>query len=127
VKDSLQKAQGHASSLRKNNGRLLVAGIVSSAATTLVAGFTAAQGPVVGGDGVAGWRLACIVAAVFGFVSTVCTGLSQQMKFSDRLSQGNQCVGRLRSLDVAITTGSRGWDEIAREYEDIAKTYPDLI
>jgi hypothetical protein len=123
VKASLRKAEARTAGLQKANTRLLVAGIVSSTATTLVAVITAAQGPIVG-EGVEGWRLACIVAAVFGFASTVCTGLTQQLKISDRLSEGNQCLGKLRALDVAITTGSRSWEEIVKEYEEIARACP---
>jgi hypothetical protein len=126
VEASLQKAEGIVSGLRKANTRLLVAGMASSAAATLVAGITAAQGPVVG-TGIEGWRVACIVAAVFAAASTVSTGLNQQLKFSDRLAKGTQCVGRLKSLDIVIATGSRGWEEIVKEYEEIAKTYPELI
>jgi hypothetical protein len=126
VEASLKKAEGIISGLRKANTRLLVAGMASSAAATLVAGITAAQGPVVG-TGIEGWRVACIVAAVLAAASTVSTGLNQQLKISDRLAKGTQCVGRLKSLDIVITTGSRGWEEIVKEYEEIAKTYPELI
>jgi MFS family permease len=127
VKASLRKAEEIASRLRKTNVYLLVAGIMGSAASTLVAGITAAQGPVVGGEGIEGWRIACIIAAVFAFISTVSTGLSQQLKISNRLSEGTQCVGKLRSLEVMISTGSRDWEEIIKEYEEIAKTYPEFI
>jgi hypothetical protein len=126
VEASLQKAEGIVSGLRKANTRLLVAGMASSAAATLVAGITAAQGPVVG-TGIEGWRVACIVAAVFAAASTASTGLNQQLKISDRLAKGTQCVGRLKSLDIVIATDSRGWEEIVKEYEEIAKTYPELI
>lgn len=126
VKASLRKAEERTAGLHKANTRLLVVGIVSSAASTLVAGFTAAQGPVIG-EGPEGWRMACIVAAVFGFVATVCTGLVQQLKIGDRLSQGNQCLGKLRSLDLAITTGSQSWEEIVEEYQEIVRAYPELV
>ena len=126
VKASLRKAEERTAGLRKANTRLLVSGMASSAASTLVAGITAAQGPVIG-EGAEGWRVACIVAAVFGFASTVSTGLVQQLKIGDRLSKGNQCLGKLRALDVSITTGSRSWKEIAEEYEEIARTCPELI
>jgi hypothetical protein len=125
VSASLRKAQQHVSRLRRTNTRLLITGIASSAASTLVAGITAAQGPVVG-EGTEGWRVACIVAAVFAFVSTVSSGLGQQLKTGDRLLEGRQCVGRLRALDVTIATGSREWEEIVQEYEEIAKTYPEF-
>ena len=126
VKESLRIAQEQTAALRKTNARLIVASIVSSATTTLVAGGTAAAGPVVG-HGDDGWRIACIVAAILAFTSTICTALTQQLKVGDRLTQGNQCVGRLRSLDVAIATGVRSWDEITKEYGEIVKTYPEFI
>jgi hypothetical protein len=125
VKDSLQKAQGHISDLRKTNTWLLITSIVSSAATTLVAGGTAAIGPVAA-EGAAGWKIACIVAAVFAFTSTVTTLLSQQMKIDERLMQGTLCMGRLRALEVAIAIGSQSWEEITKEYSEIIRAYPEL-
>jgi hypothetical protein len=126
VKKSLRKAEGIISGYKKTNSRLLVTTIVSSSASTLVAGVTAALGPVVG-SGVEGWRAACIIVAIFGFVSTVSIGLSQQLKITDRLSDGKQGVGKLRYLDVVITTRSKNWEEIIKEYEGIAKAHPELI
>ncbi len=126
VKNSLRKAQEHTASLRRTNTRLIITGMLCSAGTTLVAGGTAVTGPVVGVED-AGWRLACIVAAVFAFASTVCTALTTQLKFDERLSQGNQCVGRLRALDVAIITSSQNWEEAAKEYGEIVKAYTEII
>lgn len=126
VKNKLRKAEEFTSSLRRTHYRLLIASIMSSAATTLVAGITAAQGPIVG-EGIPGWRITCIVAAVFDFATTVFTGLSQQLKIDDRLSEGYQCVGRLRSLDLTIATGSQRWEEIISEYSEIAKSYPETL
>ncbi len=126
VEDSLQKAQEHISGLRKTNMWLLIASIVSSAATTLVAGGTAALGPVVS-QGPAGWRIACIVAAAFAFTSTVTTALIQEMKIGEQLVKGTQCVGRLRALEVTITIGSQSWEEIRKEYVEIVKVYPELV
>ena len=125
VKESLQSGQERIAGLRKTHLWLLIASIVSSAVTTLVAGVTAAAGPVVS-EGVAGWRLACIVAAVFGFASTACTTLTQELKIGERLVQGTQCVGRLKALDLAIATGSQSLEEIAKEYTDIVKVYPEI-
>jgi hypothetical protein len=126
VSNSLQKAQGHVSGLRKTNTRLLSTNIVCSASATLVAGLTAANGPIVG-TGPEGWRISCIVAAILAFISTVSIGFIQQLKFEERLMMGNQCVGRLRELDLSIATGSQSWEEITREYSDIVKTFPEQI
>ncbi len=126
VKASLRKAGAIVSSYRKKKNHFLITAIVSSTAVTLVAGVTAAVGPIVG-TGMEGWRIACIIAAIFGFVSTVSTGLNEQLKISDRLSEGKQGVGKLSYLDVVITTGNKSWEEITEEYEEIAKAYPEFI
>ena len=125
VRRSLEKAERHASRLRNTNTRLLIFGVFNSGVSTLVTGVTAAQGPVVG-EGIPGWRMACIVGAVFGFATTVSVGLNQQLKLGERLSEANQRLGRLKFLDVAMDTGSRTWAEISEEYEEILRTYPNI-
>ena len=125
VRASLDKARRHASRLKTMSTRLLILGVVNSGVSTLITGVTAAGGPIVG-EGIPGWRLACIAGAVFGFATTVSVGLNQQLRFGDRLSEANECLGRLKFLDVAIDTGSRSWDEISKEYESILKTYPNV-
>ena len=126
VKASLRKAGEIVSGYQKKKNRLLFAAMISSTAATLVAGVTAAAGPMAG-TGTDGWRMACIIAAVFGFISTVSTGLSEQLKISDRISEGSQGIGKLKYLDILITTGNKSWEEITDEYEEIAKAYPELI
>jgi hypothetical protein len=126
VKDSLRKAQEYTSDLRKRNTRLLITGLVCSAGTTLVAGGTAVTGPIMG-SGDAGWRIACIVAAVLAFVSTLSTAITTQLKFEERLAKGNQCVGQLEALNVSILTGTEDWQEVAEEYSEIVKDYSEFI
>jgi hypothetical protein len=126
VRNSLAKAEADVNGLSRRNTRMIITGLSSSAAATLVAGVTAASGPVVG-TGIPGWRLACSVAAILAFIATVATGVQQQLKYEERLVNGNQCVGRLRALDVALTTGSRSLDDIGSEYEDIARSYPEFV
>lgn len=125
VRQSLEKAELTASRIRTTNTRLLVLGVFNSGVSTLVTGVTAAQGPIVG-EGIPGWRLACAVGAVFGFATTVSVGLNQQLKLGERLSEANQCLGRLKFLDVAMETGSRSWAEISEEYEEILRTCPQV-
>jgi len=126
VKASLRKAGVIVSGYRKKKNRLLLTAMISSTAVTLVAGVTAAAGPVMG-TGTDGWRMACIFAAIFGFISTVSTGLSEQLKISDRISEGSEGLGKLRYLNVLITTGNKSWEEITEEYEAIARAFPELI
>jgi hypothetical protein len=126
VRGSLKRAEEYVARLEKANTRMLVLGVVSSSAAALVTGVTAAAGPLVG-EGIPGWRLACIAGAVLAFASSLFVGLNQQLQIGDRLSEGNECTGRLRFLDLAIDTGSRGWDEITKEYEAIVTAYPKVL
>jgi hypothetical protein len=131
VKASLNAAKNKTAGIRKTDSQLFLANVVSPAAATLLAAVAAA----VGGDSLfvraatqsenGGWRLACILVAIFSFIGTVSGMFKKQ--FEERLTQGNQCVGRLLSLDLALTTGSGSWEEAAREYGEIVKTFPEFI
>jgi hypothetical protein len=131
VKTSLSTAKNKTDGIRKINSQLFVANVVSPAAATLLAAFTAAiggnqifqQAATQANDG--GWRLACILVAIFSFIGTVSSMFKKQ--FDDRLAQGNQCVGRLLSLDLAITTGSSTWEEVSKEYGEIVRTFPEFV
>ena len=131
VKASLSAAKNKTASVRKIDSQLFLANVVSPAAATLLATLAAtiggnemfAQAASQSEDG--GWRLACILVAIFGFIATVSGMFKKQ--FEDRLTQGNQCVGRLLNLDLAITTGSSSWEEAAKEYGEIVKTFPEFV
>jgi hypothetical protein len=125
-KDSLDKARQHSENLEKTHHRLMVSGVVASDISTLVTDITGIQWPIVG-QGVPGWRLACIVGAVFGFATTLSVGLNQQLKISDRLSETNQAKAQLSFLEMVIETESRTWEEITREYETIMMGSPHLV
>jgi hypothetical protein len=123
VQASLLRAQTYTTGLRKTYTLLVVGSLVTSAATTLVAGGTAVQGTSIG----SAWQIACAVAAVLSFISTICVGVMQQLKLGERLPLGQLCVGRLRGLEVALTMGTREWHEIAIEYEAILKEFSEVF
>ena len=91
VKASLDTAKNKTDKIRRTNSQLFVANVVSPAAATLLAGLTAAvggnqifqQAAVQSNDG--GWKLACILVAIFGFIATVSSMFKKQ--FDDRLLQ----------------------------------------
>lgn len=126
IQSSLRKVQGLVTSRKKTVSRLMISSMAFSGASTLVAGVTSAAGPVIG-SGIEGWRFACIAAAVLGFTSTISTGIIQQMESTDSLSKGRECLTKLKSLDLGITTGRKSWEEIVKEYGELALTYPELI
>jgi hypothetical protein len=131
VKISLANAREKVNRVRRTNTQLFVTNVISPAAATLIASLAAAMGgnelfrqaAVQTEDG--GWILACGLVAVFGFIATVSGVFKKQ--FDDRLAQGNQCVGRLLALDLAITSGSTKWEEATKEYGEVLKAFPEFI
>jgi hypothetical protein len=126
VMKSLRKSEKTSLELSNKNTLLLLTGLLTSTAATLVAGITVAAGPIIG-EGVGGWKLACAVAAVLAFSSTVSIGLGQQLRIAERLSTTNQCRGRLNSLKVIISTTNHSLEEVANEYAQIALSFPELV
>lgn len=126
VREAVEHLDRTTRRLRRTNTMLLISGVVSSGASSLVTGVTAAQGPVVG-SGIPGWRLACTIGAIFSFGAAVLVGINERLKIGERLASTRQCAGQLRSLEVALTTGSRPWDEIVDRYAEIVETYPELM
>jgi hypothetical protein len=131
VKNTLAIARAKAAGIRRTDTQLFLANVISPAAATLIGALAAAiggnnmfqQAAAQAEDG--GWRLACILVAIFGFIATVSGLLKKQVE--DRLTAGNQCVGRLLSLDLAITTGSLAWEDATKEYGEILKAFPEFI
>src|SRR5512141_779868 len=131
VKASLASAREKVARIRRTDTQLFVTNVVSPAAATLIAALAAAiggntmfrQAAAQSEDG--GWVLACGLVAVFGFIATVSGVFKKQ--FDDQLVLGNQCVGRLLALDLAITSGSTGWEEAAKEYGEVLKAFPEFI
>jgi hypothetical protein len=131
VKTSLASAREKVARIRRTDTQLFVTNVISPAAATLIASLAAAiggnnmfqQAAAQSEDG--GWVLACGLIAVFGFIATVSGVFKKQ--FDDRLAQGNQCVGRLLALDLAISSGHTDWEEAAKEYGEVLKTFPDFV
>jgi hypothetical protein len=131
VKASLASAREKVARVRRTDTQLFVMNVVSPAAATLIASLAAAMGgnelfrqaAAQTEDG--GWILACGLVAVFGFIATISGVFKKQ--FDDRLALGNQCVGRLLALDLAITSGSTEWEEAAKEYGEVLKAFPEFI
>lgn len=130
-KSTLASARQKTAGIRRTDSRLFLTNIVSPATATLISSLAAA----IGGNTMfqeaarqaedGGWVLACILVAIFGFIATVSGVFKKQVE--DRLTVGNQCIGRLLSLDTAMATGSIGWDEAVKEYGEILKACPEFI
>ncbi len=130
VKASLRTARSHAARRRRADRLLFATGLVSPAVATLIAALVAVAGasqlfPNVLQIDDGSWKFACVLVALLGFVATVCSALQKQSE--DRLAQGNECLGRLMALDMALMTGHLSWEETAREYGEIMKAYPEIV
>jgi hypothetical protein len=126
IAENLHRVTQQGVGLRKLNTALIITTLVSSGLTTVLTGVTAARGPVIA-SGVAGWQLACAIAAVLSFVGALCTGIAQQMRVGERLAKTLECLGRLKALDASVLAGSRADSEIAAEYENILRSYGEVL
>ncbi len=126
VQSSLAKAQKAAVGFRRLNTTLVFTSLFSSALGTLITGLTVANGPLFG-SGVDGWKVSCILGAVLGFLTTLSVGVSQQMQVSERLASSQSCTGRLRALDLILTTQSKPWEAVVQDYEAVLRDYPDIL
>ena len=126
ITENLRRVMEQQAGLRRLNSILIVTSLVSSGLTTLLTGLTAARGPMIA-SGVAGWQLACAMAAVLSFVGALCSGLAQQMRVGERLAKTLECLGRLKALDASVLAGSRADSEIAVEYENILRNYGEVL
>lgn len=111
---------------RTRSNRIMLTTIIASGASTLIAGVTSAVGDAAQ-IGTEGWRLACILAAAFGFVSTISSGISKQQNLTDKLSEGKECLSRLKYLKTVGITGTKDWPEISQEFEAMVVRYPELL
>ncbi len=126
IRASLSKADAYTRRQRRLNSTLTLVATIGSAMTAFITALTAVQGPVVI-PGVLEWQSACAIGAALSLVTTICSGVSQQMNTSQNFSLGSQCVGRLRALDLVAATQTRSVGDVTMEYAEILKTYSEII
>jgi hypothetical protein len=126
IRDGIRKSDVLSATLKKRNSRYITVGIVASALSTVIAGATAAIGPVIA-QGPPGWKLTCGLVAVCAGVATVFNGLQQQLSIAEKLAKATSCSGKLHSLEFALTINNRVPSEVVREYETLLSTYPEIV
>ncbi len=126
IRAGMRKADSQSTTLRKKNSRYISVGVVTGALATVVAGTAAALGPVIG-QGPPAWKLTCGAVALLTGVATVFNGLQKQLSIAERLAKASGCLGKLTSLEFALTVNNRETMEVAKEYESALATYSDII
>jgi hypothetical protein len=123
---NLKQVKETVSKYKVQYDRIMTTSMVASRASTLLVGVTSAMGEVAKFV-VDGWRSVCIIAAGFGFVATISSGISQQRNLKEKLSEGKEYLFRLKYLNTVMVTGIKDWVELSQEYEGLAIKFPDLI
>lgn len=126
VRDGLKRGETRVGRLRTKNSRFIIGSIVFGALSTVLAGVTAAAGPIAGA-GPPAWRWTCGIVAVLTATATVLSTLHRQLSITENLARATACVGKLSALEFALTVSGRGTDDCAHEYETVITTYHDVI
>jgi hypothetical protein len=126
IKETLYKVNLNVVKLKNANFRLVTTSLAASALATLLAGLTAAMGPLAG-QGPSAWKITCGAVAGFTALAGLMTGLHQKLSISERLAKSFSCAGRLNSLDIALSITKRDPAIVAKEYEELIGNYPDLL
>jgi hypothetical protein len=126
IKESLQKVNAQAVKLRNANFRLVTVSLCVSALATLLAGLTAALGPLAG-QGPSAWKLTCAAVAGFTALAGLMTGLHQKLSISDKLAKSFACAGRLNSLEISLALSKKDPETAVKEYEELLTSYPELL
>lgn len=126
IRTSLRTAEAHAGRLKRTNTRLIWLSLTGTSLATILAGATAAAGPLAG-EGTPAWRLTCGAIAVLTALSGLLSGFHQRMNISERLANALACAGRLRGLELALTVTERDVREVAGDYEDVVAGYQEFI
>lgn len=126
IRAGMRKAEAQSRELRKKNSRYISVGVIAGALATLVAGTAAALGPVIG-QGPPAWKLTCGAVALLTGVATVFNGLQKQLSIAERFAKASSCLGKLTSLEFALTVNKRDTADVAQEYETALAAYSDII
>jgi hypothetical protein len=126
IREHVTRAEAKACRLRRTNTMLIFVSTAASAVAAMLAGLTAARGPMVG-QGPSGWRLTCGAVAVLSGCAGLVSGLHQQLAVTDRLTKTLDCAGKLRSLEIALTVNYRDPAEVSKDYEQVIREYQHCL
>jgi hypothetical protein len=126
VREHLQRVERRVARLRRLNVQTLALSLVFSTIATLLAGLTAASGPLVG-EGPPAWRWSCALIALVTAAATFTTGIQQRFKVPEQLARALACAGQLRSLDLGLELARLAPDAAGAEYEQLLVSYPEEL
>jgi hypothetical protein len=126
LRASLRRAEDHMHHLRREDAGLVYASLAASSLGTIVAGLAAALGPSLG-KGPPAWKVTCALVAVLTASATILSGIHKQQAVPVRLGKASACVLKLRALEMDATLGNRDVAQVAKEYQELAVNYLELL
>ena len=123
IQDAARRAESRVRRLRITNRIAVILGLIASFIATIFAAIVAKKGML----GPLDWAQACWVIAGFTGVTTLSSGLQTGLDIQANLAKTSSCLGRLRSLELAVCIGTRSAAEISRECEEIAREYSEIL
>lgn len=118
IRHRRQQVSEQVRTLRRSHNRLTYGGIACSSLATLIAGWAAAAGPMIG-EGFPAWQATCGVVAVFTAVAGTLGGVQQSANMPEKLGKLVAYAAKLTALEVALTVRGRDPSEVARDYETL--------
>lgn len=118
IRRQRQSTGQQARSLRRTHIRLTYGSVACSALATLIAGWAAAAGPMIG-EGFPAWQATCGVVAVFTAVAGTLGGVQQTANMPEKLGKLVAYAAKLNALEVALTVRGRDPSEVGRDYETL--------
>ena len=125
IRADLRRIEARSRELDRLDFRLVASSLAATALATVLAGLTAAAGPLAG-EGPPAWRLTCGAIAVITALSGALTGAHQRFRVPERRAQALTCLGRLRALELALGISRRDPTDVAREYQEVLAQHPEL-
>jgi hypothetical protein len=126
IAENLGRVETRVAQLRRTNVRITGLSLVFSTAATLLAGLTAAMGPLAG-EGPPAWRWTCGIIAVVTAAAAFITGFQQRFQIPEQLARALACAGRLRGLELSLRLARVGPEQAGHEYEQLIATYPEEL
>lgn len=122
VRDSLRRAELHCAKFRPWDTRLSVISIICGAIATVLAGGAVAGGkPTL--DALGGWKVLCSVVAVLTASATASSSLHKSLRVSDRVTNAEQCIARLRALEASLVASNLAPDEALKTFQRISEDH----
>ena len=126
IRDGIRKADFHSSDLKKKNSRYISIGVIASALSTVIAGTAAAVGTVIG-QGAAGMEIYLRGSGCLHRHRNCGDRVAETTFHCRETRKGDIMRGKLHSLEFALTVNNRETAEIAKEYEMVIASYPEII